>query len=111
MAMYALTSAAPQRERLQRAYKQYLSRLGAKDVPAEIRVEFAALVAHMERGHAKIGECKIKKNVEAAEDRDIVSMINSIIKMYDAVTRYQPLLKNADRGEKPVGTTRLPKRA
>ena len=111
MAMYALTSAAPQRERLLRAYKAYLSRLGAKDVPAEIRAEFAAMVENMERGHARPGECKIKKNIEAAEDRDIVSAINSIIKMYDAVTRYQPLLKNAERGEKPIGSARLPKRA
>jgi hypothetical protein len=114
LAMYALTSAEPQRERLLRAYRLHLSPLSPKDIPAEVRDEFIALSRRITREHGGPGECSVKKTVEAAEEREVVSMINSIIKMYDAVTRYQPLLRHSDQGERPAGTqasVRLPKRA
>jgi len=114
LAMYALTSAAPQRERLLRAYRLHLSRLNAKEMPAEVRDDFAALTANITRFPAAKNECRIKNTIDAIEDHEIVAMINSIIKMYDAVTRYQPLLSKADRSDRPAMIApgaRLPKRA
>jgi hypothetical protein len=118
LAMYALTSAAPQRERLLRAYRLHLSRLNPKEMPSEVRDDFAALAANITRCPAARHECSIKNTIDAAQDHEIAAMINSIIKMYDAVTRYQPLLSKADRSEKPGMvapgaplTKPLPKRA
>lgn len=114
LAMYALTSAAPQRDRLLRAYRLHLSRLSPKEMPAEVREDFAALTATITRCPADKHECRIKNTIDAAQDHEIAAMINSIIKMYDAVTRYQPLLSKADRSEQPAMIApgaRLPKRA
>jgi hypothetical protein len=102
LAMYALTSDAPQRDRLLRALKLHLSRLDAQDVPSEIRTEFARLMAGVDCADGKGGTDGIQSNIDAADSREIASMINAIIKMYDAVTRYQPLLKDADRPERTV---------
>jgi hypothetical protein len=110
-AMYALTSADPQRERLLRAYRLHLSRLTPREVPQEIRDDFTALATAITRRPAATGECRIKNTIDAAEDREIVSMINAIIKMYDAVTRYQPLLHEAGQSDHPVAAAASPRRA
>jgi cation transport regulator ChaB len=92
LAMYALSSGDTQRERLLRAYKLHLMRLSKKDVPAEIRDQFASLQDDISRCAAREGECGVKNTLNAMSDDEIKRMINSIIHMYDAVTRYQPIL-------------------
>jgi hypothetical protein len=89
-AMRALASGDTQRERLLRAYQLHLMRLTKKDVPAEIRDEFDKLVIEIRRCSAKEGRI-LKRISDSVDDSEVSSMVNSIIKMYDAVTRYQPL--------------------
>jgi hypothetical protein len=72
-------------------------RLSKKDVPAEIREQFAGLQDEISRCPAKEGECGVKNTLEAMSDEEIRIMITSIIRMYDAVTRYQPILSLTEK--------------
>jgi hypothetical protein len=101
LAMLELTGTESQRERLISAYKSNLMRLSKKNVPVELRSEFAKMVLELERRPAKYNECTIKNTVDAMDEKEVVAMINSIIRMYDAVTRYQPILGNSERDRKP----------
>ncbi|MES2535873.1 MAG: hypothetical protein V4632_08375 [Pseudomonadota bacterium] len=94
-AMLELAGADSQRERLIKAYKSNLMRLAKKNVPVELRSEFTRLVQEIERRPAKYNECTVKNTVDAMDEKEVVAMINSIIRMYDAVTRYQPILSSA----------------
>ncbi len=75
----------------------HLMRLSKKDVPAEIREQFERLQDDMNRGPAKEGECAVKNTLNLMADDEIRLIINSIIRMYDAVTRYQPILSLKDK--------------
>jgi hypothetical protein len=89
-AVRALASGDTQRERLLRAYKMHLMQLTKKDVPREIREEFDRLVIEIRRCSAKEGR-NLKRIADNVGDHEVASMVDSIIQMYDAVTRYQPL--------------------
>jgi hypothetical protein len=65
--------------------------LAQKDVPKEIREEFSKLARNIGRFPAQEGECIIRRTVESLKDEEIDLMIDSIIRMYDALARYQPL--------------------
>ncbi|MDB5840380.1 MAG: hypothetical protein JWQ23_2332 [Herminiimonas sp.] len=89
--MYMLVGADSQRERLVKAYKLNLARLTKKDVPAEIRIDFINLTKDITRNPRKENGCPVMHTVYAIEEREVVAMINSIVRMYDVVTRYQPI--------------------
>ncbi|MDB5841822.1 MAG: hypothetical protein JWQ23_3774 [Herminiimonas sp.] len=97
LAMHTLASRESQRDRLLRAYKLNLMQLDQKDVPKEIRDEFSQLTRNIGRFPVQEGECIIKRTVESLEDNEIELMIDSIIRMYDAVARYQPLPRQQQR--------------
>ncbi|MDB5763036.1 MAG: hypothetical protein JWQ21_2031 [Herminiimonas sp.] len=92
LSMYILVGAGTQRERLVKAYKSNLAHLSKKDMPSEIKDEFVKLSKNISSGMEQDGECKITKTVNSLDDKEVAAMINSIIRMYDALTRYQPIL-------------------
>ncbi len=89
-AMRALASGDSQRERLLRAYKLHLMQLTVKDVPSEIRDDFDRLAIAIRRCSAREAG-SLKRIADNVDDKEVASMIDSIIRMYDAITRYQPL--------------------
>jgi hypothetical protein len=89
-AMRALASNDTQRERLLRAYKMHLVQLTKKDIPAEIRDDFDRLVIEIRRCSVK-DKGDLKGIAEHVGDHEVACMIDSVIRMYDAVARYQPL--------------------
>jgi hypothetical protein len=95
-----------QRSRLAQACSEHLTRLSKKDVPAEIRDEFVKVLTGVVRnkGHDRSA---IMENLSCIEDREVFGMINAIVRMYDAVTRYEPILSSGlgpgGRAERSVG--------
>jgi hypothetical protein len=96
-----------QRNRLALACSEHLTRLSKKDVPAEIRDEFVKVLtgAVRNKGHDRTA---IMENLSSIEDREVYGMINAIVRMYDAVTRYEPILSSGlgpgGRAERGIST-------
>lgn len=89
-AVHVLAGAESPRQRLLHCYTSHLADLRPKNLPAEIRNEFSSLTLQLSRVPGpSIGD--LRQAVDAISDEEVISMIHSIIDMYDAVTRYQPL--------------------
>lgn len=90
LAVRALAGGGSQRECLVNAYARLMP-LKPKDLPFEIRAEFAKLM----HGPAMRDGKSVRENVRAMvamlPDAAVVSAVHSIIDMYDAVARYQPV--------------------
>lgn len=91
LAVYCLTGTGSQRERLAAAVSAHLSYLRAKDLPSTWRDEFVSVIGHFDLGQVKRQDAAVKRVVETLDDVDVGTMIGSILRLYDAVTRYQPL--------------------
>ncbi|MGI4847947.1 MAG: hypothetical protein ACRYGK_07400 [Janthinobacterium lividum] len=115
--MYILVGPGLQQERLLKAWQSNLARLASKDVPAEIRTEFAGLAKVMNGACAAVqadgnanadantnGNPAIKAEAPASvsdsmsdsmsdsvSEREVVALIHGVIRMYDVITRYQPI--------------------
>lgn len=89
-----LAGPEPQRHRLARACSEQLAHLSKRDVPAEIRDEFLKVLRGAVRNRDRADKLSILENLSSIEDGDVIGMINAIIRMYDAVTRYQPILSS-----------------
>jgi hypothetical protein len=91
VAVKILAGSGSQRDRLISAYAKLLD-LKQKDVPAEIRTDFSELMKNINRFSdqppVKVAETK----VASLSNEEMRTMICLIIDMYDAVTRYQPML-------------------
>jgi hypothetical protein len=91
VAVRELTGADSQRQRLINAYTTSLVDLKCKDVPAEIRDDFNKLRDNMSRYQGTDNRFVVRNIVYSIDDNEVVSMIDTILDMYDTVTRYQPL--------------------
>lgn len=101
-AVTALSGAEPQRERLINAYISLMS-LKHKDLPAEIRPDFDALMKDVTLHSLPQAQQAAQDKVNQLDDAQVISMIILIINMYDLTTRYQPLAP-ADKG-RPVAAS------
>lgn len=90
-AVHALAAVGPQRERLARAFVDHLTPLRPKDVPAEIRDEFVALIAALPACRSERDAAAVHSRLAALDDAGVRTMTVSIIAMYDAVARYEPI--------------------
>jgi hypothetical protein len=89
-AVRVLANSDTQRERLVHAYNAHLRRLTSRDIPAEIRAEFVRFEIEIRRCSVKEGH--LPKCIHAnVLDSEVAAMVHSILRMYDAVARYQPL--------------------
>lgn len=89
-AVTALSGVEPQRERLINAYISLMC-LKHKDLPAEARANFDALMKGVALHGAHQAQQAARDKVHLLDDKQVISMIGSIIEMYDLTTRYQPL--------------------
>jgi hypothetical protein len=89
-AVCKLVKAGPQRERLAAAMTE-LATLKAKDLPIEIRQEFIAAMDYVCDGQIQEHGASIALMIDSMKDVDVNIMAHSILNMYDAVTRYQPI--------------------
>jgi len=92
LAVHRLAQAGSRRERLAEAFTEYLHGLRPKDLPAEVRKDFTKLKEdiHISCGYIALGQTTDK--LESIDDAGVGRIIDSIIDIYDAVTRYQPIL-------------------
>lgn len=91
LAVTVLAGTGPQRERLIHAYTKLID-LKQKDLPAEIRISFAELTQNIVLYPTQDVHGIVRSKVDSLDDGEIGSIIHSIIDMYDAVTRYQPMI-------------------
>jgi hypothetical protein len=90
-AVHILGQEGSARERLSTAFSRYLLGLKPKELPPEVRTDFVRLVQWVTE-HRKSGRSALSGTFEQAKDTEVTSMIRLIIDMYDAVTRYEPIL-------------------
>jgi hypothetical protein len=90
-AVHILGQEGSARERLTTAFSHYLLGLKPKELPPEIRTDFIRLMQWVAQ-HRKSGRSALSGTFEQAKDTEVTSMIRLIIDMYDAVTRYEPIL-------------------
>lgn len=74
-----------------------------KDFPAEIRTDFDALMKGVTFSPISQMQQAARDKVNLLDDAQVMSMISSIIDMYDLTTRHQPLVP-ADKGQ-PVAAS------
>ena len=88
-AMSALSGDKSQRERLIGAYTCLMC-LKQKDLPAEIHLTFDVLMKGMAPYSVRRVQREAHDKVNSLDDAEVITMISSIIDMYDLTTRYQP---------------------
>ena len=89
-----LVKEGSQRERLAAAMID-LATLKAKDLPIEIRQEFVAAMDYVCHSPNQEQGTNMEFIIAALKDADVNIMVQSILGMYDAVTRYQPIPRGA----------------
>jgi hypothetical protein len=95
-AVHTLAAPGSQRERLAQAFADCLAGLRPKDLPAEVRQEFAQLADALLLCRASRDAAMVRTRLDSIDDARIGGMIAAIIAMYDAVARYEPILRNLD---------------
>lgn len=90
-AVHILRREGTPRERLAQAYTRYLLGLNPKEMPTEIRPDFVKLIQWAK--HQKDGGRHTASDLfNFAKDAEVSIMVGLVIDMYDAVTRYEPIL-------------------
>lgn len=89
VAMTALSGGESRRERLIGAYTCLMC-LKHKDLPAEIHSTFESLMKGMAPYSVRRAQQEAHNKVNLLDDAEVITMISSIIDMYDLTTRYQP---------------------
>lgn len=92
LAVYRLAGPESQSQRLSNAVTMHLSRLTEKDVPSEIRPQFVEFLSQVRELGIPAPEGGSSRKDSAA---GIASNIRSIVSMYDALIRYQPIRKRS----------------
>lgn len=96
-AVHCLAQPGSQRERLTAAIGLHLICLRPKDLPAASRAEFASVIDRLCLGRVlEQKNASVKRMVDAIDDCEVAAMVASILSVYDAVTRYQPILATAE---------------
>lgn len=90
-AVHILGQEGSARTRLATAYSHYLLGMKPKEVPPEIRADFIRLTQWVAQ-QRKIARSAFTEPFASAKDAEVTLMIRLLIDMYDAVTRYEPLL-------------------
>lgn len=90
LAMQYLTQSAPLHERLARALNESLC-LRPKDLPTACRNEFCSLASRFAPGPAARRNTELVKKIEAINDQEAHAIVQTLLHLFDTVTRYQPL--------------------
>ncbi len=99
-AVHKLAHGGSPKERLVRAIAENLLLLRPKDLPPEIRKDYAKLVDDLCLGRVQENGATVKSMVESVDEAQVTLMIDSIINMYDAVTRHEPIVATDLKKEK-----------
>jgi hypothetical protein len=88
-AIRTLAGTTDRRDRLACAYGK-LVKLKSKDLPSEAAADHALLLRRIPRFPLKNITQEIRIEVDALSDAEVTAAIQTIMKMYDAVSAYQP---------------------
>ena len=89
-AVNKLTQEGPQRTRLAAAMTD-IATLRPKDLPGEVQHELSDAMDRVCLGRVQEQGATITIMIDAMHERDVQLVIEAILNMYDAVTRYQPI--------------------
>lgn len=101
LAVHCLAKDGAQRERLTVAIAEHLICIRPKDLPMALRQEFASVIDHLCLGRVLKQDASVRRMAEALDDKEINVMIDTILHLYDAVTRYQPI-QTAEEGPESI---------
>jgi len=90
IAMLHLTQSGPLHERLARALSESLT-LRPKDLPMACRTEFCSLLSRLSIGHTTKRNTELGRKIQAIGEQEAHAMAQTLVNLYDTVTRYQPL--------------------
>jgi hypothetical protein len=96
-AVQQLAKSGTQRDRLANAITENMLLLRLKDLPFEIRKDFSKLLNGINWEQVVDKRLTVRERLDSINDAEIDLMIDSILDMYDSVTRYQPLKINEDK--------------
>lgn len=88
-AMRVLAGTGDHRDRLHAALSK-LIKLKQRDVPSEVADDFNALVGGISRFPIRSINQEIKTAVKLLTDKEVIEAIDRVMRMYDAVSTYQP---------------------
>jgi hypothetical protein len=101
-ATLALVGAGTIKQRLTRAYRQYLYELDDESLPREVRNDFAWLTAQVTSGRA-MGELGlVEATVRKMSDADAARCAERIVDMFSMLTAEQPRVARV-RGLRAIG--------
>jgi hypothetical protein len=92
LAVQCLAKEGSKRDCLAAAIAEHIVCLRPKELPAEVRPEFAALIDGLCLGRVQEESASVRKMVAEINDRKVDHMIHSINRIYDAVAWYQPIM-------------------
>ena len=79
------------KDRLNGAWRQYLSSLDAEDVPREVRLHFLELSSAMQRERPLRGEDAVRATIRKMSNEDAERQAALIVRMFCKITRQQEL--------------------
>jgi hypothetical protein len=79
------------KDRLDGAWRQYLSSLDAEDVPHEVRLNFLELSSAMQRERPLRGEDAVRATIRKMSNEDAERQAALIVRMFCKITRQQEL--------------------
>jgi hypothetical protein len=90
VAMLYLAQSGPLHERLAKALSESLT-LRPKDLPMACRTEFCSLLSRLSICRTTKRNTELVMKIQAIGDHEAHAMAQTLINLYDTVTRYQPL--------------------
>jgi hypothetical protein len=96
LAVQCLAQSGTLQERLAKALTESLIYLRPKDLPAACRKDLRALVDASSIEQAKGMSKNLAAKIRVVSDREANAMAKTILRLYDTVTRYQPLSKEGE---------------
>lgn len=91
LAVHCLAEDGSQRERLALAISEHFICLRPKDLPLTWRPEFTSVIDRLCVNRVLDHDVSIRRMVRTLNDEEVGAMIGSILRLYDAVTRYEPI--------------------
>lgn len=91
LSMQYLAQSGPLHERLAKALSEILMSLRPKDLPSACRSEFGTLMNKFSLPHNTSRRKTLITQIRAVSEQEAHVMAQTIIFLFDTVTRYQPL--------------------
>jgi hypothetical protein len=96
-ATVSLTGAAPIKDRLAQAYRNYLVYVHQEDLPADVCEEFRALTVTLTRVSPELrGDDSLRATVRKMSNNDAANAASAVVRMFGSVSRASGVTQHED---------------